>query len=157
MSILYMLCGPSGVGKTTWAQQWMKDNSDDIRYVSRDEIRFSILEDKDDYFANEKEVFRKFVETLRQTLIDGFDVIADATHLTEFSRRKLTQAIDTGFTDYEIVYVVFNADVETCIERNNQREGRARVPETIIRNMCRDFRYPSLEEDERAIDVIEIG
>ena len=157
MAILYMLCGPSGVGKTTWAQQWMRDNHDDIRYVSRDEIRFSMLKDKDDYFANEKEVFRKFVGTIRQTLIDGFDVIADATHLTEFSRRKLTQAIDMNFKDYKIIYIVFNADVETCIERNNQREGRAKVPETVIRNMCRDFRYPSLEEDERAIDVIEIG
>lgn len=158
MAILYMLCGPSGCGKTTWAKQYAADHhEEDIRYVSRDEIRYSILKEGEDYFAHEKEVFKKFAGTITQTLIDGFDVIADATHLNQFSRRKLTQAIDMSYTDYQIIYIVFNADVETCLERNKSREGRANVPETVIRNMCRDYRYPALDEDERAIDIIEIG
>ena len=153
---LYILCGPSGSGKSTWAHNYMNFSAgmlEDIRYVSRDEIRFSIIKDEEDYFSHEKEVFKKFVGTITQTLIDGFDVIADATHLNEFSRRKLTQAIDMRFTDYEIRYVVFNIDVDTCIERNQNREERAKVPDTIIRNMCRDFREPSLDEDERATIV----
>lgn len=157
MPILYMLCGPSGCGKTTWSKKYAEDHFDeDIRYVSRDEIRFHIVKKEEDYFSHEKEVFKKFVGTIAQTLIDGFDVIADATHLNQFSRRKLTQALDMYITDYEIIYVVFNADVETCIERNQMRAGRANVPETVIRNMCRDFRYPSLEEDERAKGIIEV-
>lgn len=157
MAILYILCGPSGCGKSTWARKYVEDHWDeDIRYVSRDEIRFSILKEGEDYFAHEKEVFKMFSNTIRHTLIDGFDVIADATHLTEFSRRKLTQAIDMYFTDYKIIYVVFNADAETCIERNKQRSGRADVPENIIRNMCRDYRMPSKNEDERVIGVIEV-
>lgn len=158
MPILYILCGPSGCGKSTWANQFMNDhNTDDIRYVSRDEIRFSLVGEDEDYFAREKDVFRKFSGTIAQTLVDGFDVIADATHLNEFSRRKLTQAIDMRFTEYEIVYVVFQADAEICIAHNIAREGRANVPENIIRNMCRDFRAPSLEEDERAKEIIEVG
>ena len=158
MSVLYIMCGPSGCGKTTWARQFTQDHAaEDIRYVSRDEIRFSMLKDTEDYFAHEKEVFKKFVGTIRQTLIDGFDVIADATHLTEFARRKLTQAIDMTYTDYAIIYVAFHTDVATCIAHNQQRSGRADVPETVIRNMCRDYRMPSKEEDERVIDIIEVG
>lgn len=157
MPILYILCGPSGCGKSTWANHFMNDhNTDDIRYVSRDEIRFSIVGEDEDYFAREKDVFRKFSGTIAQTLVDGFDVIADATHLNEFSRRKLTQAIDYYTKDYEVVYVSFNVDVDTCLARNTQREGRANVPETVIRNMCRDFKKPSLEEDPRAKEVIEV-
>ncbi len=157
MPTLYILCGPSGCGKSTWANQFMNDHStDDIRYVSRDEIRFSIVEEDEDYFAREKDVFRKFSGTIAQTLVDGFDVIADATHLNEFSRRKLTQAIDYYTKDYEVVYVSFNVDVDTCLARNTQREGRANVPETVIRNMCRDFKKPSLDEDTRAKEVIEV-
>ena len=110
MSILYMLCGPSGCGKTTWARKYTEDHAnEDIRYVSRDEIRFSMLKEGEDYFAHEKEVFKRFVDTIRLNLISGFDVIADATHLNAFSRRKLTQAIDMYFTDYQIIYVVFRA------------------------------------------------
>lgn len=155
MPILYILCGPSGCGKTTWATNFMKEH-EDIRYVSRDEIRFQLVNPDESYFSREKEVFRRFVNTIRHTLVDGFDVIADATHLNEFSRRKLTQAIDMYFKEYEIVYVSFNVNVDICIEHNTNREGRANVPETVIRNMCRDFRVPSVEEDERAKEVIEV-
>ena len=156
MPILYILCGPSGCGKTTWAMNFMKEHGNDIRYVSRDEIRFQLVKPDEDYFSHEKEVFRRFANTIRHTLVDGFDCIADATHLNEFSRRKLTQAIDMYFKDYEIIYVSFNVNVDTCIKHNANREGRANVSETVIRNMCRDFRAPSIEEDERAKGVIEV-
>lgn len=152
---LYILCGPSGCGKTTWATNFIKEHQD-TRYVSRDEIRFQLVNPDESYFSREKEVFQRFVSIIRHTLAEGFDCIADATHLNEFSRRKLTQAIDMYFTDYEIVYVSFNVSADTCIEHNANRKGRANVPETIIRNMCRDFRVPSLEEDERAKEVIEV-
>lgn len=155
MPTLYILCGPSGCGKTTWAVNFIKEHND-IRYVSRDEIRFQLVNPDESYFSREKEVFRRFTNTIRHTLVDGFDCIADATHLNEFSRRKLTQAIDMYFKDYEIVYVSFNVNADTCIEHNANREGRANVPETVIRNMCRDFRAPSIEEDERAKEVIEV-
>ena len=159
MPILYILCGPSGCGKSTWSRQYIAFEDalgNDIRYVSRDEIRFSILKKNEDYFSHEKEVFKRFANTIRQTLVDGFDCIADATHLNEFSRRKLTQAIDRYYDDYKIIYVVFDVDVDTCIERNKQREGRSNVPSNIIRNMCRDYREPTLDEDERAEEIIRI-
>lgn len=160
MPILYIMCGPSGCGKTTWTHNFIRENDplcNNIRDVSRDEIRFSILKDGEDYFSHEKEVFKKFVGTICQTLIDGFDVIADATHLNEFSRRKLTQAIDMRYTDYKIIYVIFNVNADTCVARNTNRTGRANVPENVIRNMCRDFRAPTRDEDERVIDIIEVN
>lgn len=158
MPKLYILCGPSGCGKSTWAQKFMDIYFDeDIRYVSRDEIRFSLVKEDEEYFSYEKEVFRRFSGCIAQTLIDGFDVIADATHLNEFSRRKLTHAIDVYFKDYEIVYVIFNVSADICIEHNANREGRANVPEAVIRNMCKDFKAPSLDEDERAINIMEVS
>lgn len=160
MPTLYIVCGPSGCGKTTWSQQYIAyqdAQGNDLRYVSRDEIRFSILKEGEDYFSHEKEVFKKFAGTITQTLIDGFDCIADATHLNEFSRRKLTQAIDmSGFTDYSIIYVIFDVDADICVARNKERSGRENVPENIIRNMCRDYKAPTLSEDERAKEIIEV-
>ena len=160
METLYILCGPSGCGKSTWSRQYIAFEDalgNNIHYVSRDEIRFSILKEGEDYFSHEKEVFKKFVNTICLSLISGFDVIADATHLNEMSRRKLTQAIDMYYDNYKIVYVIFDVAADTCVERNKNREGHANVPENIIRNMCRDFRAPTLDEDERAIDIIKVG
>lgn len=157
MSTLYILCGISGSGKTTWAHEFInKHSEEDIRYVSRDEIRFSLLKDDEDYFAHEKEVYEKFVGTITQTLIDGFDIIADATHLNKFSRKKLTDAIDNIFSNYEIKYVVFKTPVNTCCERNAHREGRARVDNSVIIGMRRSFKEPTIYEDPRATEIITI-
>ena len=155
MPILYIMCGPSGCGKTTYIE-----NSDALAHcihVSRDEIRYSFLKEGEDYFAHEKEVFRTFVKSIVELMNEGYDVVADATHLNEFSRRKLTQAINMYTTDYKIIYVVFNVDADTCVARNANRAGRANVPENVIRNMCRDFRAPTMDEDERVIDIIEVS
>ena len=154
MPTLYILCGPSGSGKSTWANSGERQ---DIAYVSRDNIRLSLLKDGEDYFSHEKEVFKQFVKEIAIRIMAGRDCIADATHLNEFSRRKLTQALDMYISEYNIIYVVFDTDADTCIARNANREGRANVPDNIIRNMCRDFRMPSLDEDERVIQIIEVG
>lgn len=158
MPTLYILCGISGSGKTTWAQEFISSHAEeDIRYVSRDEIRFSLLKEDEDYFTHEREVFNKFASTLAQTLIDGFDVIADATHLNQFSRKKLTNAIDMQFTDYQIKYIVFRVPVSECCARNEQREGKAKVDTGVIKGMRRSFKEPSLTEDTRATDIVIIG
>ena len=158
MPILYILCGPSGSGKSTWARQYDIDHSDEnVRIVSRDEIRLSIIKDGEDYFSHEKDVFKKFVATIANTLIDGFNVIADATHINMFSRCKLMQALDRYTRDYEVIFVVFYTDADTCVAHNENRTGRANVPETVIRKMCRDFRAPTKDEDDRVIDIIEVN
>ena len=153
MPILYILCGPSGSGKSTWANS---GDRQDIAYVSRDNIRLSMIKDEEDYFSHEKEVFKQFVKDIAVRIMAGRDCIADATHLNMFSRCKLIQALDMYTTDYKIIYVVFNVDADTCVERNKNRSGRRYVPENVIRNMCRDFRAPTMDEDERVIEVKEI-
>ena len=152
MPILYILCGPSASGKSTWAHTFIsKDSQKDIRYVSRDEIRFSLLKGNENYFAHEKQVFKKFAGTITQALVDGFDVIADATHLNIFSRKKLTNAIDKIYTDYQIVYVIFDISLQKMLERNKQRIGLAQVPDEVLERMHRDF-SPPIHEDNREID-----
>lgn len=157
MPKLYILCGPSGCGKSTWAHNFLNNTEDDIRYVSRDEIRFSMLKEDDDYFAHETEVYRHFTGTLRETLVDGFDVIADATHLTKASRKRLTQAIDTYYKDYEIIYVVFHTTFDQCVLNDMGREGLAQVGIDVISGMFRSYVIPTLDEDPRAIQIIDVG
>ena len=157
--ILYVLCGIPGCGKSTWAEGFIREHAaEDIRYVSRDEIRFALLKEGEDYFAHEDEVFRKFAGTLYQTLVDGFDVVADATHLNRRSRNKLTRAIDNfGVVEYNIIYIYFNIPLEVCLERNAQRTGRAFVAEDTMRSMYNNMRAPERGEDPRCIGIWEVG
>ena len=159
--ILYILCGPAGSGKSTWAKGFIASReiyNIDIHYVSRDEIRLSMLKDGEDYFAHENEVFNKFADTIYSILTNGLDVIADATHLNPKSRAKLIRAIDMrGNIDYDIIFVSFNVPYEVCKERNVQRTGRARVPEANLEQMYNWYREPRATEDVRCVGVWEVG
>ena len=83
------MCGAPASGKSWFAKNILMDN--DTLYVSRDEIRFAIIKNEDNYFSKEKEVYKTFIEKIRKGLTDNKieRVFADATHLNEKSRKKL--------------------------------------------------------------------
>lgn len=156
--ILYVLCGIPASGKTTWATNFIKERRDeqDIRYVSRDFIRFELVEPQEEYFSHENDVFHIFFSVIAAYLSTNVDVIADATHLNKKSRAKLIRALDTVFTNYNIIYVYFDTPLEICLERNFQRSGRAIVPEKVIRTMYNNMQTPHKEEDSRCIGIWEV-
>ena len=151
---LYILCGCAGCGKSSWAKQLFY-RTIDTKWVSRDDIRFELLKEEEDYFAHENEVFNKFVDKIYENLTDVYDVIADATHLNKKSRRKLINAIDNrGKVDYQIIFVYFDTPFEVCCGRNQLREGRKRVPDEIMKSMWDNFQKPSMMEDERCVGLM---
>lgn len=140
---LWLMCGVPGVGKSWFAKnQLMRPG---WVYISRDEIRFSIVKNEEEYFSHEKEVFRKFAERIAAALIwDTDDVVADATHLNWGSRRKLIQAIKqyAFMENVQIIPVVVTASLETCLKRNAMRTGREFVPKGVIRRMSYQLTDP---------------
>lgn len=127
----YIMSGVPGCGKSTWARKFTAEY-DNVVQVSRDEIRFSLLADNDDYFACEDETVAIFYSEINEALAAGHDVIADATHISERALRETMRRIDI---DCDKVLVSFDTPLDTCIARNAHRDGRARVPEHVIRNM----------------------
>ena len=152
--VLYIMCGLPGSGKSSFARQMLHVNNT-IYYASRDAIRLSIITDEDKYFSKEKEVFNIYIDNIVTALKNGQDVIADATHLNLASRKKLTNAIDKYFNNYYIFYIIFNTELETCLERNAKRDGRAYVPPETIHDMMKHF-YPPKEEDIREMGRIQV-
>lgn len=142
---LWIMCGAPASGKSWFAKnKLMKDYNWD--YISRDEVRFSMIKDDEEYFSHENAVFNKFVEKIAIALDWGHDnVIADATHLNWGSRRKLLQALSKNciLEDVDIIPVVIDAKLEDILERNKLRDGRARVPEEIICRMYRNISDPA--------------
>jgi len=143
---LWLMCGVPGVGKSWFAKNrlmrpgWV--------YISRDEIRFSIVKNEEEYFSHEKEVFHKFVDRIADTLIwDADDVVADATHLNWGSRRKLMEALKryAFMENIQIIPVVVTASLKTILARNQLRNGRERVPEDVIRRMLGRMCDPELD------------
>lgn len=146
---LWIMCGPAGAGKT-WFAKHKLCNGPGWYYVSRDEVRFSLLKDEDDYFSREDEVFDLFISKIVRGFYEEgvYNIVADATHLSWGSRKKLLNAIKfyMGFRwkeeEINIIPVVVYSDYETIVARNKERDGRARVPEAALRKMYNSMTDP---------------
>lgn len=151
---LWILCGPSAAGKSTWAK---KDTSEYSCYISRDEIRFSMLKDGEDYFAHEDEVYDAFVKKIQDTIDNSnyVNIYADATHLSTKSRKKLLNRLN--LRNVYLYAVNFIVDTDICIKRNKERSGRARVPDYVVRRMCSTFSPANYHEDIKWYNIVSIN
>lgn len=140
MQRLYVMCGPSASGKSTWAA------SSGAHVVSRDRIRFSLMREGDGYFDHEDQVLALFCAEVSLGLARGADVVADATHLDRKSRSKLFKGIAIDRDRVEVVSVHVRAALEECLRRNSRRKGLERVPDEVLVDQFRRWIRPSFDE-----------
>ena len=149
---LYLMVGVPGSGKSTYVKSMLKYG--DI-YVSRDEIRYSLLTDEDDYFAKENEVIRTFIENIDKSLVmEEYcgDVYADATHLSPKSRAQVLNQLKNK-DKVSVIYL--DIPLNIILERNAQRKGRALVPENVVRRMYNSIILPTKEEGIEELIIID--
>lgn len=145
MKTLYLLSGIPGSGKSTWAaKQIAALEPGTADWISRDKLRFLLLEDEDEYFSHEDEVFDLFIQLINTGIRDSSvkTIIADATHLNSRSRHKTLSHLELN-PDVEVINVVFDVPFEVCLKRNAQRTGRARVPDKVVKRMMFGFKMPN--------------
>lgn len=150
---LYVMIGAPGSGKSTVAKKF--SDKFNIPIVSRDTIRYSILKDNDSYFAKESLVFNTFMKKVNNYLQNGESLIADATHLNPVSRFKLFRGIHLDKNQYNRVAIVVQTSLNTCLERNAQRSGRQRVPDSAVRTMYNSLILPSKSEQFKDTIIID--
>ena len=139
---VWLLSGLPGSGKSTWVKKQLEIKGG--FWASRDAVRFSMVAEDEPYFERETEVFNEWIrqicEALSNPLIE--DIYIDATHLNDRSREKTLRRLPKE-NICKITNVVFAIPIETCLERNRQRTGRAVVPDEVIRNMAKSFKAPA--------------
>ena len=110
---LIVMIGAPGSGKSTWVQKHMDSFEGKVSWVSRDTIRFLLLKDEEDYFAHEDEVYDEFIRQIKSDLKTCDVVIADATHITVSSRKKLFKSLGNSVKDVKVIAMVIKADFDT--------------------------------------------
>ena len=150
---LYLLCGVPGSGKSTWGRA--KAAAVGGTYVSRDEVRFSLLKEGEDYFSHEEETWEIFKEKIQKAIDNGDEnIIVDATHNNEKSRNRLLDQLKLGRV--KLIGVDFNLPLEVCLAQNAQRTGRAFVPEEAISKMWYAHTAPGKNSKYHYSEVIKI-
>ena len=135
--IFKMLAGLPGSGKSTYAKNLTK-----FVWLSSDAIRKDLYGDESIQGDNNK-VFRILHERLHQALLDGRDVVYDATNISR-KRRIAILSQEPLLKNYFKEAVVFATSLEICIERQRTRDHQ--VPFDVIMRMARSFNYPLKSE-----------
>ena len=144
--VLYIAIGAPNSGKTSLIN-FRIDAFGGTR-ISRDDIRFSLLKDGDNYFAHEGEVFKIFTDNIQKALDNPkgeTDVYADATHLNMRARKKLLKELDLTNVE-KIILLWLVAPIETLLERNKTRNAKTKVPESAIIRMLGSMDTPTRKE-----------
>lgn len=152
MTVVKVLIGVAGVGKSTYIQKVKTEKS---LVLSSDELRIELFGDLEAGNAPEAipVVFKTLHERMKEALLSKqYDVIFyDATNLS----RKLRKGFYEQFKKYaEIETVVLVKPLATILEQNAQRVGFANVPESVIRRMYESLQVPRIGVDCDKIEVI---
>ena len=153
MKKLIMTIGMSGSGKTTWAEQYAKENENVIN-VNRDDTRVALFLDGDlsrynEYefnHENEKLVTSVCFDKIKIGLSAGKTVIVSDTNLNKKVRRRLSRIAVDYLAPLEVK--VFEVDLQTCLDRQYKRT--VQIPEYVIRDqfqrMCDQGWYQDDQE-----------
>ncbi len=190
MAQLLFLIGVPGSGKSTYTQKYQvlgyKVHSSDaireelsrkakIKELKENNIDFKEEDIKGD--PNDQRFSRKaFIIMFNRTIRDlekGNNVIYDACNTDRRTRKNTIKQIKEACPKVKIVGVVFDADIDICKQRNEQRlkDGSKvldkngneytvyrEVPEEVIDRMYKALHdnFPSIEEGFDSIEIIEI-
>ena len=138
---LYIMIGISASGKSTIAKQIAE--RDNCIIVSSDAIRGEICEGGVSDQSKNEEVFRIFHRRIKENLLKGNNVIADATNITIKSRKAIFDAV-RKIDCYKIGYLVVK-NIKDCI-KDNKNSDRVAVPDEVIYRQVRKFQIPFREE-----------
>lgn len=128
MSKLIITRGIPASGKTTWALEWLAEESETKRVrINRDDIRFMLF---GKYTGVDEIAVTKMQESLlRAAMKNGYDIVLDNTSLYNKHVKDVLKIARDFY--YEVEYKDFYIALSEAIERDSKRERR--VGEEVIK------------------------
>lgn len=144
-----MMIGLPGSLKTTYAKGLFHKGKG--VYLSSDDIRQEF-----NFEPNETvKTFDIMQKRLKELLELPFDIIYDATNLNRKFRRNILNIVNKSSIIRKKYAYFLALPHKVCMDLNNQRSGKEKVPDYIYNRMLRSFDFPF--ELEGFNEVIKIG
>lgn len=137
MAKLYLVCGPSGAGKTTYSK--LLSQKLGILRVCPDEI-YALYNGTDLDRSNKYEVWNTMFSIINVAQRNNKDVIVDTTALSVYNRDELCE----WFPEFEKHMIVIETPRD--LRRSNNRNRKRVIPEQAMDKMDERWVRPTKEE-----------
>lgn len=142
--LLIVMCGISGSGKSTWAQQWARFHTN-TTVVSTDRIRKYLFGSESVQKDGDK-VFKLAYNLIWDELHKKRNVVFDAMSLLK--RDRLTLIEKFGEMADMCCVVTGNDYARAC---ENQRKRDRQVPDEVVLAQSKRFQMPTIDEGWKEI------
>ena len=145
---VYILCGMSGAGKSTFC----KNNLPNCKVVSRDIIRFELgyTSSTDNKSVGtkyqEQQVTIRENELIKEYLEAGYDIVLDNMHGGQYLKPTV-EYITSIAPEAKIIGYNIVTPLEKCIERRKDQ-----ISEEVMRNIYSRFHY--IEKNNKLFDNV---
>ena len=123
-TMIHMM-GLQGSGKSTFCREILDDT---YAYINLDTLKTRYREK----------------EAIQECMKQGRNFVVDNTNPTKADRLRYIP--DAKAAGYRIVGYFMESKLKACIERNEQRQGTARIPSTAIAATSNRLQMPSYDE-----------
>ncbi len=147
-SHLYIMCGISGSGKSSWIAR----NLNDVEIISLDEIRKEI-NGKRSCQKNITQVLQTARARLKVALANKRNVVWDATNI----RTEFRQSICDYGLRYGALITIVAFQIKESSLRTNNRNRQHVVADKVISDQISQLQWPSVTEGHRMVVIGEKG
>lgn len=154
MQYIKILSGIPACGKTKWAKEFMDNNPNYVR-INRDDLRQHLVNNK--YTPGNETIVNKSKMALIGVAIEGDkNIILDDTHCYLGYLQSLilymSELSEQMGKKVNIEIIDFNIDLDTCIERNENREMRVDKKAIVyMQNEKKQIDYSTLNIDKYTV------
>lgn len=123
MKKLKLIATVGGVasGKTTWANEFVKNNPN-YRKVERDDLRVMLFGTRWTGNNTDEQIVSEIqYETIKILFKNNYNVIVSDTNLNPKSRDSLRELADLCWAEFEVNDSFLNVSLETCIQNDKNR------------------------------------
>lgn len=148
MAKMYLMCGCSGAGKTTFAKAFAQNHN--LKYLGIDEF-YALINGDECLHTNTFEVWIEFYKAIHEAEINNIDCVIDTNAITRVHRAQFVEWFPTF--EHHLIYI----EADSKLRKKNNLSRRRQVPDDVMDKMAAKLEvpFPRFDDGFKSITFIE--